>query len=151
MSSTASSIRDWSMLAFESDYKSVVAILDELRSGHFDEAIEGLQVLSESMSLSSQREMRSHLTNLMAHVIKWKTQPNRRSTSWIRSINNARVEIGEIREAVPSITEETIECYWEKCFAHAIKDAETEMQQDSDVVRLSWQEVFDDEYVIPRK
>ncbi len=149
--STATVNRDWPMLAFESDYKAVVAIMEELQSGNVDEAIEGLQVLSESMSLSSQREMRSHLTIIMAHIIKSKTQPNRRSTSWVRTINNARIEIEAIQEAVPSITDDVIEGCWEKCFSHAVKDAEIEMQQNSIAKSLTWQEVFDDEYVIPRK
>ena len=139
------------MLAFESDYKAVVAIQDELQSGNVDEAIEGLQVLNESMSLSSQREMRSHLRVLMTHIIKWNSQPNQRSTSWVRTIRNARIEIEEIQEAVPSITDAVIERGWEKCFAYAVEDAESEMQQECTVDRLTWQEVFDDEYVIPRK
>ena len=148
---TAASTRDWPMLAFESDYKAVVAILEELQSGNVDEAMEGLQELIESMCAASQREMATFLTLLMAHIIKWKTQPNLRSTSWVRTIKNSRREIAAIQETVPSVTDEVIGRWWDRCFRAALDDAETEMEQDSAVAVLTWQEVFDDEYVIPRK
>jgi len=90
--------------------------------------------------------VRSHLTVLMMHIIRWKTQESQRSRSWKHTIRNARREIDAIREATPSITEATIRGYWDKAFADALEDAEDEMEQKSGLTTLTWQEVFDDEY-----
>jgi hypothetical protein len=85
----------------------------------------------------------------MMHIIKWKAQEHQRSRSWTRTIRNARREIREIQESTPSITNEIIRGYWDKAFVEARADAEDEMEQRTNVEHLTWQEVFDDEYVLP--
>ncbi len=147
---TTSTTHDWPMLAFESDYKAVVAIMDDLQAGNTEEATEGLQELIESMSLSSQRELVSYLTLLMTHIIKWKSQCERRSTSWVRTIRHSRRQIQALQRAVPSITDLVIERFWDDCFADAVEDAVEEMDQRSSVESLDWQAVFDDEYLLPQ-
>lgn len=49
----------------------------------------------------------------MMHIIKWKTQPNKRSRSWIVSILDARDAIEESREEMPSLNREFIESLWD--------------------------------------
>lgn len=65
------------------------------------------------------------------------------------TIRNARREISEIQESTPSITNAIIRGYWDKAFAEASAEAEDEMEQRTDVEHLTWQEVFDEEYVLP--
>jgi len=82
----------------------------------------------------------------MKHILKWESQPERRSVSWAVSIVNARYEISEAQEYEPSITDEVIRGMWERAFKQAKKEAELEMQKKSTIEMLSWDEVFNDDY-----
>jgi Domain of unknown function DUF29 len=83
---------------------------------------------------------------LMMHIIKWKTQPERRSRSWIASINSARREIEDIQEETPSLNRTVIKAMWDKCFEAAKEDAEGEMDRKPKVDKLTWAQVFEHEY-----
>jgi hypothetical protein len=82
----------------------------------------------------------------MKHILKWESQPERRSVSWAVSIVNARYEISEAQEYEPSITDEVIREMWERAFKQAKKEAELEMQKESNIDALSWDEVFHESY-----
>lgn len=140
----------WKALATSSHLETVKAIQRELEAGNLDEVEEGLNTLAESMSKQERRAVQSQLMRLMKHIIKWKTQPERRSVSWAVSIANARYEISESQEYEPSITNDVIKEMWEKAFRQAKKEAELEMQTKSAIDSLSWDEVFNDEYDLQR-
>jgi hypothetical protein len=137
---------DWQRLVFSSHYLTAAAIHHELLDGNVEAALLGTTELMEAMSRTDRRAVKSHLVLLMTHIIKWRTQPHKRSRSWAMTIRNARREIREIQEDTPSITDETIRSYWSKAFAEAIADAEEEMEQKAVIQSLAWQEVFEDEY-----
>ena len=82
----------------------------------------------------------------MLHIIKWQSQPERRSLSWIASIKDAREEIADIQEETPSLGNNVIAELWNKVFVIAQRDAQAEMGKLSTVTALSWQEVFEDDY-----
>ena len=85
----------------------------------------------------------------MKHIIKWRTQAQKRSLNWIKSIHNARVEIRDIQEETPLITDETIAGLWDRAFDWAIAEAEEEMGGiQPNISSLTWKEVFDDEYLL---
>jgi hypothetical protein len=126
--------------------ETVKAIQRELEKGHIDEVEEGLSLLMQSMSKQEKRAVRSQLIRLMKHIIKWKSQPEKRSTSWVASIVNARHEIEEEKEFEPSITDDYIRSVWEKCLSKAIVEAEADMNKKSAIRELSWDEVFNDDY-----
>lgn len=111
------------------------------------EATEGLESLIEAMGRNDRRALKSQLIRLMVHVIKWKCQPQKRSSSWAISILSARREIEDIQEEVPSLNRDFIESIWDKCFQAAVKEAELEMRKiKCHFTSLSWSEVFEDEY-----
>jgi hypothetical protein len=141
--------RNWHELVFSSHYLTASAIHAELQDGNVEAAMLGTAELMESMSKIDRRAVKSHLVILMMHIIKWKTQEHQRSRSWTRTIRNARREIREIQESTPSIPNEIIRGYWDKAFVEARADAEDEMEQRTNVEHLTWQEVFDEEYVLP--
>lgn len=84
---------DWQVLSSNSHYKTAIAIKNELQKGNTQEAYTGIEELVEALSRSDKRALKSQLIRLMVHIIKWKSQPERRSFSWVASINNAREEI----------------------------------------------------------
>lgn len=137
---------DWRDLSTGSHYLIAVAVRDEFDAGRVEEARRGLEELIDALSRADRRALTSYLTNVMAHIIKWKTQPERRSRSWIATIDNGRDEIEGLREDTPSITRDAIEALWNKCFKRAIRLAEGEMDRDAAVDTLTWAEVFEDDY-----
>ncbi len=142
--------QDWQELVFSSHYLTAAAIKTELQDGNVEAAMLGTTELMEAMSKIDRRAVKSHLAVLMMHIIKWKTQPHKRSNSWLQTIDNARDEIRDIQEDTPSITDNVIREAWDTAFKRALRNAEREMGEKSHAVSLTWQEVFDDEYFLPR-
>ena len=148
---------DWGYLAASSHYVLAKEIKFSLQEGDIDDAIEGLDELIDSMSKIATREMRSHLLIIMIHILKWKNQPQKRSRSWYSSILNARLEIEEVQEETPSVTDKAINLEWDKVFPKAIKRASQEMNLTDDQERnfkpeiLTWEEVFEKIYYIEDK
>jgi hypothetical protein len=138
--------QDWEWLAAGSEYQAAIAVQQLLEKGNLPEATEGLSVLIESMVKSKRLALTSQLTRLMAHILKWKCQPEKRSYSWSRTIRSARQEIADIQEEVPSLNRDFINSVWEKSLKRAIKDAQDEMGKKCDLKSLSWPEVFDEQY-----
>lgn len=137
---------DWKALAVESPYRTARAVEEALRRGSYAEAQAGMRELIEALSRSDKRALKSHLIQLMAHVIKWQVQPERRSRSWAATIANAREEVADIQEETPSLTRAVIEGMWQKCFQAARREAEVELGQKVDLSGLSWADAFEREY-----
>ncbi len=138
--------QDWDWLVINSHYQTAVAVREALNEGKIKEAQEGVDALIEAMERSERRAVQSQLIRLMAHVIKWKCQPERRGSSWAITINSARREITYSQEEMPSLNRDFIESIWDKCFRSAMKEAAMEMNKKCDLTSLSWEEVFEDEY-----
>jgi hypothetical protein len=139
---------NWQDLASTSPYRTAVAVEQALSRGEVHEATVGMQELIEALSRSDKRALRSHLIRLMAHVVKWQTQPERRSRSWRATIRNARREIGEIQEDTPSLDRTVIESMWDRCLEAAKEEAEAEMNKEFAVASLSWADVFEVDYEV---
>jgi hypothetical protein len=139
-------MKNWEELSTDSHLLLAQAVKDELTSGHIEQAQLGLQTLIDAMSRSDRRAMESFLTLLMTHIIKWKSQPEKRSVSWAKTILNARREIKRIQRDSPSLNRNYLESIWNECFNDARQDAELDMQKKSTIETLSWNEVFNDDY-----
>lgn len=60
----------------------------------------------ESMGKREKRELINRLILLVAHLLKWKVQPARRSKSWMLTIKNQRIELQDLLEENPSLKKE---------------------------------------------
>ena len=60
----------------------------------------------ESLGISQEHALRTHLKQLLMHLLKWRYQPSRRQQghSWETTIINARTEIAELLERSPGLT-----------------------------------------------
>ena len=77
---------------------------DLLRERRFDEIdLEHVAEEIEDMGRERQHALRSQLRRLLAHLLKYEFQPAKRSTSWLSSIANARIEIADLLEENPSL------------------------------------------------
>lgn len=139
--------QDWDWLAVCSHYQTAVTVQTLLKEGKSMEATAGLESLIEAMGRTEKRAVKSQLIRLMLHIIKWKSQPQERTTRWAISILSDRREIEDIQEEVPSLNRDFIESIWDKCFQAAVKEANTEMRKvEGNFTSLSWYEVFECEY-----
>ena len=68
-----------------------------LRQGKITEIdIQNIAEELESMGKSQKRELISRLAVLIMHLLKWQYQPEKRSHSWIETINEQRRQIVEL-------------------------------------------------------
>ena len=137
---------NWQELSAHSHYRTALAIQTELRQGNISEASNGIMELITALSRSEKRALKSQVIRLMKHIIKWESQPQQRSRSWVATIYHARNEIKDIQEETPSLTDEVIRPMWENCLIAAIAAAEDEMNQDSQIEQLSWEAVWEKDY-----
>jgi hypothetical protein len=138
---------NWDMMAVNSQFQTAEAAQVLLHRGQTEEAKAALQSLVEAMSRSERQALKSQLIRLMMHIIKWKTQPEKRSRSWIITIFDTRDAIEESQEEMPSLNRDFIESLWDQALIKAKRKAEAEMNCKSDISFLTWQEVFEDGYV----
>jgi hypothetical protein len=57
----------------------------------------------ESLGRSEKRELRSRCTVLLMHLLKWKSQPDRRGESWLSMISEQRLGVEMVLEDNPSL------------------------------------------------
>src|SRR5262249_9120310 len=86
----------------------------------------------ESMGKSTRRELISRLAVLLAHLIKWKFQSERRSNSWKGTIEEQRYEVIGLIEDSPSLKHEINEKL-DSAYKRAVNMASTEMGVSIDV------------------
>lgn len=137
---------NWQKLSTTSHYKTAMAVKNEIAIGNLPEAFIGIEALIQALSRSEKRALKSQLVRLMLHIIKWQSQPERRSLSWIVGIKDAREEIADIQEETPSLNNNVVEELWDRVFIIAKRDAQAEMGKKSPITALSWQAVFEDDY-----
>ncbi|MEA3639382.1 MAG: DUF29 domain-containing protein [Lamprobacter sp.] len=75
-----------------------------LRSGQYAALdIDHLAEELESMGARERRELTNRLKVLLAHLLKWQHQPERRSPSWRATIKEQRLSIGDLLDDNPSL------------------------------------------------
>lgn len=75
-----------------------------LRSGRFELLdIAHIAEEIEDVGKSEQRELASRMSLLLAHLLKWEFQPERRGSSWQRTIKAQRDGIHKRLEKTPSL------------------------------------------------
>jgi len=75
-----------------------------LRAGRFDQAdITHIAEEIEDMGKRDWRELNSRIQVLLIHLLKWRTQPDKRSRSWERTIAGQRVKLEQVLDDSPSL------------------------------------------------
>ena len=75
-----------------------------LRSGRLAELdVDNLTEEVEDMGKSRRQELHSRLKTLLWHLLKWKYQPAKRSTSWQLTIDEQRQKLEYVLEESPSL------------------------------------------------
>ncbi|MEY2875465.1 MAG: hypothetical protein RLZZ373_2836 [Pseudomonadota bacterium] len=99
-----------------------------LRAGRFDLLdIEHIAGEIEDVGKSEQREMASRMAVLLAHLLKWQYQPERRGASWEKTIKAQRKDISYALSESPSLAPKLQEPLWlDMVWARAVAQAVTE-------------------------
>ncbi len=75
-----------------------------IRTGQFDLLdLEHIAEEIEDVGKSEQRELASRMAVLLAHLLKWQYQPERRGSSWARTIKEQRKRVLLALDQTPSL------------------------------------------------
>lgn len=109
-------------------YMWILATADLLKNSNFSEVdLEHLIEEIESMGRSERQALKSNLRVLLMHLLKWKYQPAKRSTSWLSTINEHRDRLEDTIKDSPSLKPYLAEIFVE-CYAKARKSASIETE-----------------------
>lgn len=70
----------------------------------------------ESLGKQQRQELRSRLSVLIGHLLKWEYQPQRRSRSWLATIRIQRLDISELLEENPTCLKPYLEEALQKAY-----------------------------------
>lgn len=121
-----------------------------LRSGQYAKLdIEHLAEEIEDVGKSEQRELENRMAILLAHLLKWQYQPDRRSSIWKRTIREQRKGVTRRLAKTPSLKANLRDSeWWEGVWSDAVIAAtkETNMGDFPEVCLWTPEEVNDSEF-----
>ncbi len=104
--STAATTRHSELCLYDEDFYAwtmmTAALLRQRRFAEVD--IAHLAEELEDMGKRERRALESHLRNVTLHLLKWRSQSEKRGASWRQSIRNGRIEIQKLLRDSPSLT-----------------------------------------------
>ncbi len=100
-----------------------------LRAGKFSQLdIEHIADEVEDVGKSEQRELESRMSTLLAHLLKWRFQPERRSRSWEATAREQRRMIVRRLQKTPSLKADVADPEW---FRDVWSDAKVKVLQEA--------------------
>jgi len=121
-----------------------------VREGRLDEIDRDILLDElESMGKRDKRELANRLIILMAHLLKWQFQPEARSSGWIGSIAEQRLQIAGQLEDSPSlkgILAEVITKAYPSAVTLAAKETDLAPELFPSACPFSLSELLDDEF-----
>ncbi len=92
-------------IAYEQDfYAWLLESAELIRQGKFAEVdVENVAEELEGMAKSDRRQLINRFAVLLAHLLKWQYQPEKRSKSWERTIREQRKRMQLLLEDSPSL------------------------------------------------
>ena len=97
----------------------------------------------ESMGKSERRQLLHRLAILLAHIIKWRVQPELRSRSWVATIKVQQRDLGKLLKQNPSLRADLLETV-EEALIEARENAAAEMGRIASDLERDGQITFDE-------
>jgi hypothetical protein len=118
-----------------------------LRAGRLSDLdIENLIEEVEAMGRSEKRALESRLVVLLAHLLKWKYQPGRRSKSWQLTCKGQRINFENVLDDNPSLKSQ-LDQILSRAYDKAVIDAAQETGLDEEAFPRccpwSWEQIRD--------
>ena len=121
-----------------------------LREGRLGDAdIENIAEEIESMGRGEKRELVSRLRVLLAHLLKWEHQKQRRGTSWRLTIANARDELLEVMRDNPSLKSllpEAIDIAYPRARRDAAKETRLTLSRFPEHCPWNFEQMMDEDF-----
>ena len=121
---TSPRIADKASSLYEADYLAWIETnLEKLKGKNYD-SVDWENLLEEisDMARREKRGLRSHLSVVLLHLLKWHYQPERRTRSWLGSIAEHRNRIQDALQDSPSL-KTYLEEFCVKAYRNAVKVA----------------------------
>jgi len=103
---TAATTRHSQACLYDEDFYAwammTAALLRQRRFAEID--IAHLVEELEDMGKRERQALESYIRNVTLHLLKWRSQPEKRGASWRQSIRNGRIEIHKLLRDSPSLT-----------------------------------------------
>ena len=101
------------------------ATADLVRDGRLDQVDRGtLAEYLTDMARRDRREVTSRLGILLAHLLKWRHQPDQRSGSWRGTVEIQRQELAELLES--GVLRNHADAVLDKAYANSVRQAAAE-------------------------
>jgi hypothetical protein len=112
-----------------------------LRAGRFDALdIEHIADEIEDVGKSEKRELKNRMAVLLAHLLKWRYQPERRGNSWRRTLKEQRRGIAGCLKETPSLKSDLNQPdWWDLVWADAVSQAIEETGLDCFPESCPWE------------
>jgi hypothetical protein len=124
-----------------------------LRAGRLSELdVEHIAEEIEDVGKSEQRELASRMALLLAHLLKWKYQPQRRGNSWRRTIREQRNAIARRLRRTPSLKHSLRDAdWWADAWGDAVSAAIQEATLEDLPESCPWEpeQVLDPQWLPP--
>lgn len=104
----------------------------------------------EEMTRSEKRAVESEFARLIAHLLKWKYQPVHQSSSWRRSIKNARSHLEKVFKESPSLrskADSLAKDSYEDALFWAVKETGLEEEDFPQELEFSLEQLLDKDYL----
>jgi Domain of unknown function DUF29 len=129
------------------------AIADLLRQGKFDQ-LDLVNLIDEVEDLGRRERDRliSSARLILHHLLKWHCQPEKRSRSWVKTIQRERVNIEAYLEDAPSLVRILDQEWLAKVYRTARKDAAIETDLPLETFPLdcpyTWEQLLDADFPV---
>jgi hypothetical protein len=103
----------------------------------------------EYMGKREKRELVNRLAVLLAHLLKWQFEPERRSNSWKYTIENQREELSELLEDSPSLgyeIEDRLAKAYKKALRIAVRETGIRINSFPETCPFSFEQTLDDNF-----
>jgi hypothetical protein len=103
----------------------------------------------ETMGRSEKRELESRLTVLLLHLLKWHYQPERRSRSWLLTIEEQRIKFASVLTDNPGLKQQLpaiIQNAYRLAKIGAAKETLLEKNEFPDSCPWRYEEMTDDNF-----
>ena len=123
-----------------------------VREGRWDELDrDNLAEEIESLGREQFNKLESALRVLLLHILKWDHQPDKRTRSWVLSIEASRVELEDVLDDNPGLKPrigEAIARAYRKARIEAARETGLEKQQFPEACPYEWDDLVSHEFSI---